>query len=171
VTNERPSIWHELPLEDLVLPASVLEELRRIAAWLSGRHEVYEDWTLFHGGHGTGKTMAAQALARKAGMKLFRVDLAALVSKFIGETEKNLSRVFDAAAEAGAMLLFDEADTLFGKRSEVKDAHDRLTNVEIACLLQRFEQYERAVVFATKDIADLDAAFLRRVRFVVDFRG
>lgn len=125
---------------------------------------------LFAGPAGTGKTMAAQALAGELGLALYRVDLGRVVSKYIGETEKNLARVFDAAAELDAVLLLDEADAIFGKRSEVKDAHDRYANLEVNYLLQRIEEYQGLAILATNLKANIDPAFLRRLRYVVQFR-
>jgi SpoVK/Ycf46/Vps4 family AAA+-type ATPase len=124
---------------------------------------------LFTGESGTGKTMAAEVLARELGLELYRIDLSAVVSKYIGETEKNLRRVFDAAEESGAILLFDEADALFGKRSEVKDSHDRYANIEVSYLLQRMEAYRGLAILTTNLRTALDAAFQRRLRFVVQF--
>ena len=124
---------------------------------------------LFAGPSGTGKTLAAEILANELRLDLFRIDLSAVVSKYIGETEKNLRRVFDAAEEGGAVLLFDEADALFGKRSEVKDSHDRYANVEISYLLQRMEAYRGLAILTTNMKEALDPAFLRRLRFVVQF--
>jgi SpoVK/Ycf46/Vps4 family AAA+-type ATPase len=124
---------------------------------------------LFAGPSGTGKTLAAEILANELELDLFRIDLSAVVSKYIGETEKNLRRVFDAAEEGGAVLLFDEADALFGKRSEVKDSHDRYANVEVSYLLQRMEAYRGLAILATNMKEALDPAFLRRLRFVVQF--
>ena len=124
---------------------------------------------LFAGPSGTGKTLAAEVLANELELDLFRIDLSAVVSKYIGETEKNLRRVFDAAEEGGAILFFDEADALFGKRSEVKDSHDRYANVEISYLLQRMEAYRGLAILATNMKEALDPAFLRRLRFVVQF--
>ncbi len=167
---------------DLVLPPAQLAQLHEIAAQLRHRHTVYEDWgfasqgtrglgiaALFAGESGTGKTMAAEAIANACALDLYRIDLAATVSKYIGETEKNLQRVFDAAEASGAVLLFDEADALFGKRSEVKDSHDRYANIEIAYLLQRIESYRGLAVLTTNMKSALDRAFLRRIRFVVQF--
>ncbi len=146
------------------------------------RARVYDDWgfaeqsnrglglsALFAGPSGTGKTLAAEILANELRLDLFRIDLSAVVSKYIGETEKNLRRVFDAAEEGGAVLLFDEADALFGKRSEVKDSHDRYANVEISYLLQRMEAYRGLAILTTNMKEALDPAFLRRLRFVVQF--
>jgi SpoVK/Ycf46/Vps4 family AAA+-type ATPase len=124
---------------------------------------------LFAGPPGTGKTMAAEVIAGELGLDLFTIDLSSVVSKYIGETEKNLERIFTAAAEADAILFFDEADALFGKRSEVRDAHDRYANVEIAYLLQRMERYEGLAILATNLSRHLDEAFSRRLQFVVEF--
>ena len=143
---------------------------------------VYETWNfgakcarglgisaLFSGSSGTGKTMAAEVLANELSLDLYRIDLSAVVSKYIGETEKNLRRVFDAAEEGGAILLFDEADALFGKRSEVKDSHDRYANIEVSFLLQRMEAYRGLAVLTTNLKTALDTAFLRRIRFIIEF--
>jgi SpoVK/Ycf46/Vps4 family AAA+-type ATPase len=124
---------------------------------------------LFSGASGTGKTLAAEVLAGELRLDLYRIDLSQVVSKYIGETEKNLRQIFDAAEEGGAILFFDEADALFGKRSEVKDSHDRFANIEIAYLLQRMESYRGLAVLATNMKAVLDQAFLRRIRFCVPF--
>ena len=124
---------------------------------------------LFSGPSGTGKTMAAQIIARDLGVDLLQVDLSKTVSKYIGETEKNLDRVFDAAERTGAVLLFDEADAVFGKRTEIKDAHDRHANVEVAYLLQRMESFRGLAILTTNLKENIDGAFLRRLRFVVDF--
>jgi SpoVK/Ycf46/Vps4 family AAA+-type ATPase len=124
---------------------------------------------LFSGVSGTGKTLAAEVLASELRLDLYHIDLSAIVSKYIGETEKNLRRVFDAAEEGGAILLFDEADALFGKRSEVKDSHDRYANIEVSYLLQRMEAYRGLAVLTTNMKNALDAAFLRRIRFIVQF--
>lgn len=168
--------------EDLVLPASKVETLRQIAVQVRQRHKVYEEWgfaaksvrglgisALFSGPSGTGKTMAAEVLANELCLDLYRIDLSSVVSKYIGETEKNLRRIFDAAEAGGAILLFDEADALFGKRSEVKDSHDRYANVEISYLLQRMEDYRGLAILTTNMKAALDTAFQRRLRFIVQF--
>ncbi len=168
--------------DDLVLPAGEQSLLREIAAHVAHRTMVYETWgfgatssrglgisALFAGASGTGKTMAAEVLAHALQLDLYRVDLSSVVSKYIGETEKNLRRVFDAAEEGGVILFFDEADALFGKRSEVKDSHDRYANIEINYLLQRMESYRGLAVLATNMKSALDTAFLRRIRFVVNF--
>jgi len=168
---------------DLVLPESDLDVLRQIAAQVGQRARVYEEWgfaekrtrglginALFAGESGTGKTMAAEVLANELRLNLYRIDLSAVVSKYIGETEKNLRRLFDAAEDGGALLFFDEADALFGKRSEVKDSHDRYANIEINYLLQRIESYTGLAILATNMKSSLDTAFLRRLRFIVEFR-
>jgi ATPase family associated with various cellular activities (AAA) len=168
---------------DLVLADEPLALLRRIAQQVQQRFRVYEDWgyarkmnrglgisALFAGESGTGKTMAAEVIANELKLGLYRIDLSAVVSKFIGETEKNLRRLFDAAEQGGAILLFDEADALFGKRSEVKDSHDRYANIEINYLLQRMEAFSGLAILATNMKSALDAAFLRRLRFVVNFQ-
>jgi hypothetical protein len=167
---------------DLVLPAHALGQLRDIAGQLRLRHRVYTEWgfagsggrglgiaALFAGDSGTGKTLAAEAIANEARLDLYRIDLASTVSKYIGETEKNLARLFDAAQASGAVLLFDEADALFGKRSDVKDSHDRYANIEVAYLLQRIESYRGLAILTTNLKGALDRAFLRRIRFVVNF--
>jgi ATPase family protein associated with various cellular activities (AAA)/winged helix domain-containing protein len=167
---------------DLVLPASQQQTLRDIAAQVRQRMQVYEIWgfaskgarglgisALFAGASGTGKTMAAEVLARELRLDLYRIDLSQVVSKYIGETEKNLRRVFDAAEAGGAVLLFDEADALFGKRSEVKDSHDRYANIEISYLLQRMETYRGLAILTTNMKSVLDISFLRRIRFIVQF--
>jgi hypothetical protein len=168
--------------DDLVLPELQRETLREIAAHVRHRAIVYEDWgfaskglrglgisALFAGASGTGKTMAAEVLASELRLDLYRIDLSAVVSKYIGETEKNLRRVFDAAEVGGAILLFDEADALFGKRSEVKDSHDRYANIEVSYLLQRMESYRGLAILTTNMKSALDSAFLRRIRFIVQF--
>ena len=124
---------------------------------------------LFAGASGTGKTLAAEVLAHSLDLDLHQIDLAGLVSKYIGETEKNLKRVFDAAEDSGAMLLFDEADALFGKRTEVKDSHDRYANLEVSYLLQRMEAYRGLAILTTNMRHAIDSAFLRRIRFIVEF--
>jgi SpoVK/Ycf46/Vps4 family AAA+-type ATPase len=167
---------------DLVLPAAECALLRQIAAQVAQRSTVYEKWgfsqklsrglgmsVLFSGESGTGKTLAAEVLSHELRMNLYRIDLSAVVSKYIGETEKNLRRLFDAAEDGGAILFFDEADALFGSRSEVKDSHDRYANIEINYLLQRIEAYRGLAILATNMKSALDNAFLRRLRFVVRF--
>jgi SpoVK/Ycf46/Vps4 family AAA+-type ATPase len=167
---------------DLVLPEPQLAVLRQIAAHVRHRFEVHERWgfasksnrglgvsVLFSGESGTGKTMAAEVLAGELELDLYRIDLASMVSKYIGETEKNLREVFDAAEETGAILLFDEADALFGSRSEVKNSHDRYANVEVSYLLQRMEAYCGLAILTTNLKSAIDSAFQRRLRFIVPF--
>ncbi len=167
---------------ELVLPAPQKDMLREISAHVRHRAVVYETWgfaqkgarglgisALFAGASGTGKTLAAEVLANELRLDLYKIDLSQVVSKYIGETEKNLRRVFDAAEEGGAVLLFDEADALFGKRSEVKDSHDRYANIEVSYLLQRMESYRGLAILTTNMKDALDPAFLRRLRFVVQF--
>lgn len=168
--------------DDLVLPEALKAELHAIPVQVEQGAKVWEEWgfsrrvpygqgvaALFAGPSGTGKTMAAQIIAAEMAVPLFHVDLAQTVSKYIGETEKALGRIFDAAEGAGAVLLFDEADALFGKRSEVRDAHDRYANIEVAYLLQRMEEYRGLAILTTNAKQNVDTAFLRRLRFVVDF--
>lgn len=168
--------------DDLVLPPLQRQMLDAIVVHVRQRMRVYETWgfaawssrglgisALFAGASGTGKTMAAEVLAAALHLDLYRIDLSRVVSKYIGETEKNLGRVFDAAEEGGALLLFDEADALFGKRSEVKDSHDRYANIEVSYLLQRMEAYRGLAILTTNLKDSLDDAFTRRIRFFVTF--
>jgi hypothetical protein len=168
--------------DDIVVPSDIRRLLEEIASQVANRAVVYRDWgfgkklnrgrgisALFSGASGTGKTLAAEVLANHLRLELYRIDLSSVVSKYIGETEKNLRRVFDAAESSGAILFFDEADALFGKRSEVKDSHDRYANIEIDYLLQRMEEYRGLAILATNMKAHMDTAFLRRLRFVVEF--
>jgi SpoVK/Ycf46/Vps4 family AAA+-type ATPase len=169
-------------LEDLVLPDAQKEILEDIVAHVRHRSTVHDDWgfaaagsrglgitALFAGTSGTGKTMAAEVLAGALELDLYRIDLSSVVSKYIGETEKNLRSIFDAADAGGVILLFDEADALFGKRSEVKDSHDRYSNIEVSYLLQRMECYRGLAILTTNMKSALDGAFLRRIRFIVQF--
>ena len=168
--------------DDLVLPEKEREQMRHISLHVRRRTRVYENWgfadrssrglgisVLFAGASGTGKTTAAEVLAHELHLDLFRIDLSQIISKYIGETEKNLSRVFDAADQGAAVLLFDEADAIFGKRTEVKDSHDRYANCEVSYLLQRMEAYRGLAILTTNRKSSLDPAFLRRLRFVVEF--
>lgn len=172
-----PHLWN-----DLVLPAPTMARLRDFSAAIRDRAIVLDRWgfgrraarargvsALFAGASGTGKTMAASVIARELALDLFVIDLSMVVSKYIGETEKNLDKVFGAARDAGAILFFDEADALFGKRSEVRDAHDRYANIEVAYLLQQLDAHDGIVVLATNLSRNLDAAFSRRMRYVVEF--
>ena len=168
--------------DDIVLPEPVKRRLAAIPGHVRHAGRVLDDWdfgsrlpygrgvgVLFSGPSGTGKTMCAQVIARALGVDLMQVELSRCVSKYIGETEKNIDRCFVAAEAASAVLLFDEADALFGKRTEIKDAHDRHANVEVAYLLQRIEAYEGLVILTTNFRNNIDAAFLRRLRFCIDF--
>ncbi|MDN3059211.1 ATP-binding protein [Streptomyces sp. SRF1] len=168
--------------DDLVLADHQARILREIVAHVRQRATVHQEWgfaatlrrglgvtALFAGGSGTGKTLAAEVMAKELGLDLFIIDLSQVVSKYIGETEKNLRKVFDAAERGGALLLFDEADALFGKRSEVKDSHDRYANLEVSYLLMRMEAYRGLAILTTNMKKALDPAFMRRIRFVVDF--
>ncbi|MGN6342276.1 MAG: ATP-binding protein [Flavisolibacter sp.] len=174
---ESPTGW-----DDLVLPALQKEILKEIAIHVRQRHKVYGTWgfekkearglgitVLFVGESGTGKTMAAEVLANELHLDLYRIDLSNVINKYIGETEKNLKKIFDAAENGGAILLFDEADALFGKRSDVKDSHDRYSNIEVSYLLQRMEAYRGLAILTTNMKNALDKAFMRRIRFVVQF--
>jgi hypothetical protein len=168
--------------ETLVLPDEELNLLHQIVEQVRHRSTVYQQWgfqqrmnrglgisALFSGESGTGKTMAAEVIANDLQLNLYRIDLSAVISKYIGETEKNLRRLFDAAEDGGTILFFDEADALFGKRSEVKDSHDRYANIEINYLLQRIESYRGLAILATNLKNALDQAFMRRLRFIVNF--
>jgi hypothetical protein len=168
--------------DDLILPEPQKATLHQIAIQARHRIKVYETWgfaargrrglgvsALFAGESGTGKTLAAEVLAHELGLDLYRVDLSAVVSKYIGETEKHLRQVFDSAEEAGALLLFDEADALFGKRADVKEGLDRYANIEVGYLLQRIEAYQGLAILTTNLKSSLDRAFQRRLRFIVEF--
>jgi ATPase family associated with various cellular activities (AAA) len=168
--------------DDIVLPQDQLEQLREIRDQAEHRHVVFSAWgfgrrlslgkglsALFSGPPGTGKSMAAEVIARELGLDLYKIDLSRVVSKYIGETEKNLDRVFAAAESSNAILFFDEADALFGKRSEVRDSHDRYANVEVSYLLQKMEEYEGVAILASNLRQHLDQAFLRRLAFTVHF--
>jgi hypothetical protein len=168
--------------DDLVLPETQMEMLRELVNMVQSRPLVLDEWglgrkltagqgvsALFSGPPGTGKTLAAQIMAHQLGIDLYRIDLSTVVSKYIGETEKNLERIFTDAAQSNAILFFDEADTIFGKRSEVKDAHDRYANIEVGYLLQRMESYSGVSILATNLRANLDEAFTRRLQFIINF--
>ena len=168
--------------DDLVLPEVERQTLREIAAHVRQRTKVYQEWgfagkgdrglgisALFAGTSGTGKTMSSEVLAGELQLDLYRIDLSSVVSKYIGETEKNLRQVFDAAESGATILLFDEADAIFGKRSDVKDSHDRYANMEVSYLLQRMESYQGLAILTTNLKDSLDTAFLRRIRFVVKY--
>lgn len=168
--------------EDIVLPKDTLEQLREVCGFVKYRGTVYSDWgfekklslgkglnVLFSGPSGTGKTMAAEILACEVQLDLYKIDLSSIVSKYIGETEKNLNKIFKEAEMSNAILFFDEADALFGKRSEVKDAHDRYANIETAYLLQKMEEHEGTVILASNFRKNMDDAFLRRLHFTIEF--
>jgi hypothetical protein len=168
--------------DDIVLPTDQLAMLKELVSTVRGRPLVLETWgvgeklaasagvtILFAGPPGTGKTMAAEVIASELGLELYKIDLSTVVNKYIGETEKNLGRIFDEASNSNAILFFDEADAIFGKRSEVKDAHDRYANIEVSYLLQRMETYDGVTILATNLRANLDEAFTRRLQFAVDF--
>lgn len=170
-------IWN-----DIVLPADRVQQLREICNQVKYRARVYGEWgfdhklslgkglnVLFAGPSGTGKTMAAEIMAGELGQDLYKIDLSTVVSKYIGETEKNLARIFGEAETSNAILFFDEADALFGKRSEVRDSHDRYANIEISYLLQRMEEYDGIVILATNLHKNMDDAFVRRMHFTVEF--
>ena len=167
---------------DIVLPEDTLAQLREMVNTVHQRPTVYGEWgferkialgkglnALFAGESGTGKTMSADIMAGVLGLDLYKIDLSSLVSKYIGETEKNLNRIFTEAATSNAILFFDEADAIFGKRSEVKDSHDRYANIEISYLLQRMEAYDGVVILATNMRSNLDDAFTRRLHFIIEF--
>jgi hypothetical protein len=171
-----------LTFTDLVLPVANRRQLDELRSRIRNRNQVYsgmgfERWltlgkgliVMFTGASGTGKTMAAELLAREQGVDLYKVDLSEVVSKYVGETEKNLSRVFDEAETSNAIVFFDEADALFGKRGDVKEAKDRWANIEVNFLLQRVEEYSGVVVLASNLRQNIDEAFLRRIHVVVDF--
>ena len=168
--------------QDLILPPDPITQLEELVARVSHAATVHYDWgfgdrgtpirrvsALFAGESGTGKTLAAEVIASQLGLVMYKIDLSSVVSKYIGETEKNLKTIFDEARAGNAILFFDEADALFGKRSEVKDAHDRYANIEVAYLLQQIETYDGVAIMATNLRQNLDEAFTRRLDFVVDF--
>ena len=168
--------------DDIVLPVDRLRQLQEITNTVKYRARVYDEWgfdrklalgkglnVLFAGPSGTGKTMAAEIMAQELGLDLYKIDLSTVVSKYIGETEKNLARIFEEAETSNAILFFDEADALFGKRSEVRDSHDRYANIEISYLLQKMEEYEGVVILATNLRKNMDDAFVRRMHFTVEF--
>jgi SpoVK/Ycf46/Vps4 family AAA+-type ATPase len=168
--------------DDIVLPADRVDQLRELCNHVKYRERVYGDWgfgrklayctglsVLFSGPSGTGKTMAADIIAGELGLDLYKIDLSTVVSKYIGDTEKNLSQIFDEAESSNAVLFFDEADALFGKRSEVKDSHDRYANIETGYLLQRMEEYSGVAILASNFKRNMDEAFVRRLHFAVEF--
>jgi SpoVK/Ycf46/Vps4 family AAA+-type ATPase len=167
---------------DLVLPPRTLQQLREVCAAEKYRSFIFAEWgfdrrlmqgkglnVLFCGPSGTGKTMSAGIVAGELGLDLYKIDISSVISKYIGETEKHLSEIFREAQTSNAILFFDEADAIFGKRSEVKDAHDRYANVEVAYLLQKMEEYEGIVILATNFRKNIDDAFTRRIQYIVEF--
>ena len=175
-------VGHHKSWDDLILEPDPQAQLRELCSMVEHRHKVYDEWgfgeklssgkgvvSLFAGQSGTGKTMAAGVIAGELGLDLYKIDLSGVVSKYIGETEKNLGAIFRDASLSNAILFFDEADALFGKRSEVRDAHDRYANIETAYLLQQIEDYAGPVILSTNLKMNLDEAFLRRMHFVIDF--
>ena len=168
--------------KEFILPEEEMDRLKEVVAFARNRRKVFEDWgfdtklpygrglsALFSGPPGTGKTMAAGIIARELGLELFKIDLSQIVDRYIGETEKNLARVFDEATESGAILLFDEADSLFSKRTQVRSSVDRYANLEVNYLLQRMEDFEGVTILTTNFDAAFDEAFLRRIKFRVTF--
>lgn len=181
-SSEFPARWIETGLTwaDLVLPSSTLEQLEEIKQWISHGQQLLEDWgmveklrpgftSLFYGPPGTGKTLSACLLGKHCGCDVYKVDLSMIVSKYIGETEKNLAKIFDMAERRKWILFFDEADALFGKRTKVDDAHDRYANQEISFLLQRVEDFSGVVILASNFKANIDDSFLRRFQSVIYF--
>jgi hypothetical protein len=173
-------VRHRHEWSDLVLPPVILARLKEVTGAIGSRATVFRDWgfggrggrglmVLFAGASGTGKTMSASVIAREVGLDLYRIDLASVVSKYIGETEKNLQRVFEAARRANAVVFFDEADAMLGKRSEVKDARDRYANIEVAYLLQRMEDHDGVVILASNLSRNMDPAFSRRMHYTIEF--
>ncbi|MCX9074678.1 MAG: ATP-binding protein [Candidatus Methanoperedens sp.] len=167
---------------DIVLPKDLKEHLKEVSGYIKHRGKVYTDWgfdaklslgkglnVLFSGPSGAGKTMAAEILAKEVGLDIYKIDLSTVVSKYIGETEKHLNKIFVEAETSNAILFFDEADALFGKRSEVKDSHDRYANIEINYLLQKMEEHEGIVILASNFKTNIDEAFMRRMHFVMEF--
>ncbi|MFZ2498196.1 AAA family ATPase [Methanosarcina sp.] len=168
--------------EDIVLLGDTLEQLKEVRSFIKHREKVYSDWgfekklsygkglnVLFSGPSGTGKTMAAEILANEVKLDLYKIDLSSVVSKYIGETEKNLKKIFEEAETSNCILFFDEADAIFGKRSEVKDAHDRYANIETAYLLQKMEEHEGTVILASNFRKNIDESFERRLNIIIEF--
>ena len=168
--------------DDLILPPKIKEQLQDLVNYLAEQETVFHRWgankirargygikALFSGGPGTGKTMAAEVIANTLGLDMFRVDTSSVVSRWVGETEKNLREIFDAAEGGSAVILFDEADSLFGSRGDVKQAQDRFANQEVAFLLQRLEVFEGCAILTTNLLDNIDEAFLRRFGAVIEF--
>jgi hypothetical protein len=170
----------EMAWDELVLHPQTLAQIREIENWIAHKHTLLDDWgmkrkikpgyrALFYGPPGTGKTLTATLLGKQTGRDVFRIDLSRVVSKYIGETEKNLSRLFDKAEHKAWILFFDEADALFGKRTDIRDAHDKYANQEAAYLLQRIEAYNGLVILASNQRANIDDAFIRRFQSIIHF--
>ncbi len=170
----------EMEWDDLVLPSATLQQIREIENWITHNDTLLNEWgmkkrikpgyrALFYGPPGTGKTLTASLLGKQTGKDVFRIDLSRVVSKYIGETEKNLSRLFDKAENKNWILFFDEADALFGKRTEIHDAHDKYANQEVAYLLQRIESYNGLVILASNRRSNIDEAFARRFQTIIQF--
>ena len=172
----------DFSLKDIVLPVDRKILLEDVINFVKNKNEVYYDWgfkekmgfgsglnLLFTGESGTGKTMAAAIIANELEMEIFKIDLSLLVSKYIGETEKNINRIFHEAKTSNAIIFFDEADAIFGKRTEIKDAHDRYANVEVSYLLQKLEEHDEIVILASNLKHNIDDAFIRRMHFIVEF--
>jgi SpoVK/Ycf46/Vps4 family AAA+-type ATPase len=186
-SNQRMSIYARKVTphyvwKDIVLPEDKLRQLKEICSYIKHKHIVYFAWgfdkklalgkglnILFSGPSGTGKTMAADVIANEFNLDMYKIDLSSIVSKYIGETEKNLERIFNETSSGNMILFFDEADALFGKRSEVRDAHDRYANIEINYLLQKMEEHDGIVILATNLSKNIDEAFLRRMHFTIEF--
>ncbi|RXK87838.1 ATP-binding protein [Chlorobaculum sp. 24CR] len=188
-TASRPRFSMDFPAEyietgmawsDLVLPATTLHQIREIEHWITHNDTLLHDWgmnkrvkpgyrALFYGPPGTGKTLTATLLGKQTGKEVFRIDLSRIISKYIGETEKNLSRLFDKADSKNWILFFDEADALFGKRTDIRDAHDKYANQETAYLLQRIESHNGLVILASNRRGNLDEAFSRRFQSIIHF--
>jgi ATP-dependent 26S proteasome regulatory subunit len=179
LTNQTNSCYN---WDDIILPGDQKEQLKEIFNQVKYRRTVFNDWgfgrklargkglnILFSGPSGTGKTMAAEIMGNELGIDLYKIDLSVIVSKYIGETEKNLDRIFREGKTANAIIFFDEADSLFGKRSEVRDSHDRYANIEISYLLQKMEDYDGVIILATNLRKNMDEAFDRRMHFAVEF--
>lgn len=167
---------------DIILPQEKISLLKEISSMVKYKHVVYEEWgfggklalgkgisALFHGEPGTGKTMACDIIAKELEMDLYKIDISTIISKYIGETEKNLNKIFTEAESSNAILFFDEADSIFGKRTEVKDSHDRYSNIEVSYLLQKIDEYNGIVVMATNYAQNIDEAFERRLHFSINF--
>ena len=177
--NALRTLKTELSWKDLVLPPATLKQLEEVAQWVEHRQQVSPGHpakrlkpgykALFHGPPGTGKTLTASLIGKRTGRQVYSIDLSALLSKYAGETEKNVELLFEQANQKDAILFFDEADALFGKKTTVKDAHDRYANQEVAYLLQKIEDYEGLIILSANMKNNIDPSFLRRFRFIIQF--